>query len=131
MAFAYSSFEVDLSSVDSALEFVKVSLAEFGLALPLDAELSLALGAGIDPDGVTVYRPKALMAAFLDRTKNSKVFLSGEGATFRDPDKTIRAWLSEQAQIDTSLSLILPPGAEVVLGNQPTYSGPVRMTFRV
>jgi hypothetical protein len=107
----YASFAVNFTSRDSCSSFIRDSLEPFGLVPGSDTAVRLEVEAGTDPNGVKVYRPYTRMAALLARAKNEAHLNEGEGAKFRDADKTIAAWRSEQAELDAALSLILPVSA--------------------
>jgi hypothetical protein len=104
----YASFAVNFASRDSCLSFIRDSLEPFGLVPGSDTAVRLEVEAGTDPDDIRVYRPYGRMAAILSRVKNDVHLNEGEGAKFRDADKTISAWRQEQAELDAALSLTLP-----------------------
>lgn len=125
MAFDYSNtdFGVDFSDRESCLTFVEDSLSPYGLDVPTDAAVTLELNSGIDQDGVRVYRPYVYMASVLSRAVNTTHLNRGSAGPvsgdFRDADKTIAAWLAEQAAKDAGFGLALPNGAAVTTGSIP------------
>lgn len=122
---ALNNFEVDLTSDTSCLLFIQAELEPFGLQAPRDTRLKLSLEAGKQGE-TTVHRPYIRLAAILERAVNTTHVNEGKGAAsaavFRDADKTITGWRSEQAQIDAALGLTLPAAPSTGVPSKGSYT---------
>ncbi len=109
----YSDYEVDYSSPDSCLDFITDELAPWGLEPGSDVLARLDLEAGTDPQGTKVFRPYLRMALILSRVINTTHLNEGDSPAasgkFRNAERTIQGWLTDQRQMDVALSLIVPP----------------------
>jgi|SRR5579885_2916002 len=108
------------------------SLTNITSAVVNDALVNLYLedSAGVDPNGITTYRPY-FVASFLIRTNRSdQAFLSADGATFQnltitEPKGTaqtlfnlpalVQGYMEQQQRLDRSLQLTVPDGFAAIL----------------
>ncbi len=97
---------------------VALVISELKLAVaPYDLEAVLEVTAGLDPVGVEIFRPYLYCASYLDA---QGLLTEGEGAKFR-VEAQAAAYRARQAQLDSALSLTVPPGTEA---HMPTRAGP-------
>jgi hypothetical protein len=84
--------------------------APFAAADEVDALLELS--AGKDPDDVVTYRPYVVLASIFEtQWERYKTLAGASGATleYSDPDEARYGYLRQQARLDESLELTVPP----------------------
>lgn len=129
--FDFTEHDLDLTDMDSVLAFVGTELQPFDLLTPTDTTLKLASSAGktAENPSVPVYRPYAVLADILSRVINTTHLNEGEGAAFRDADKTIAGWRSEQIALDAALGLSVPSAPSSDPFRWGSASVPVTIVF--
>lgn len=81
----------------------------------------LTISAGVDPQGVTHYRPFYVAATFLAQNQSAQTLSSADGVQFTGLAKPIASLLQLQAGYDVSQKLTIPPGFVILLEHKKTF----------
>lgn len=83
----------------------------------------LTLSAGVDPAGVTQYRPYYCAAKWIEQSRGDQTLTESDGTKFTGLTKIIASLFDLQAAIDKALGLIIPAGFEAISPECRTCEG--------
>lgn len=107
---------IDWTDLAAARALV-LARAPFATADEVDALLELSRGT--DPDDVVTFRPYVVLAAIFETQWERYTTLTGaSGASleYADPDAARSGYLRQQARLDASLELEIPPAWPATVG---------------